>query len=244
MECNILSGQMFERPVLDIGCGDGIFASVLFAETIDTGIDPDPDELVIARELGAYEELICCGGDAIPKPDESYATVFANSVLEHISDLEPVVEEVFRVLRPGGAFYVTIPTHRFEQYTLGNLLLVALRVPKLAARWRRFFKSFWNLYNVNHPSEWKHLFEKAGFEVRHSFEYEPRSLYLLKELLMPFSVPGAVNKRLRDRWVILPLALRRVTTAPVAMLGKAMIGRWSRAERGCLLFVELRKPRA
>ena len=41
-ECEILSRQVFEPPVLDIGCGDGVFASVLFDEQVDLGIDPDP----------------------------------------------------------------------------------------------------------------------------------------------------------------------------------------------------------
>ena len=30
LECEILSRQEFVRPILDIGCGEGIFASVLF----------------------------------------------------------------------------------------------------------------------------------------------------------------------------------------------------------------------
>jgi SAM-dependent methyltransferase len=243
VECGILSERPFERPILDLGCGDGIFAAVLFAEPIETGVDPLQYELDIAATKHIYNELICCFGDAIPKPDGSYATVFSNSVLEHIPDLDPVLLEAHRILKPGGIMYVTIPTHRFERYTIGNLVLTAVGAKKLAERWRGVFKRFWNLYNVDTPDRWRERFESAGFTVESSFEYEPPSMYLLKEVLMPFSVPGAVTKKLRNRWVILPPVLRKLVTRPVAWLGKALTPRWSRSDRGCLIFMALRKVR-
>src|SRR3954449_10499221 len=79
LECTILSQQNFQEPVLDIGCGDGLFASVLFAEKIDTGIDPNAVELEHAQRLGSYRRLIQCRGDAIPVPDGAFGTVFSNS---------------------------------------------------------------------------------------------------------------------------------------------------------------------
>ena len=241
VECGILSRRSFERPILDLGCGDGIFASILFAQPIDTGVDPLQFELDIASTKGAYEELICCFGDSIPKPDSSYSTVFSNSVLEHIPDLDPVLAEVHRILRPGGMLYVTIPTHRFEHYTIGNLVLASVGASKLAAKWRAFFRRFWNLYNVEEPAAWRDRFERAGFTLEDSFEYEPPSLYFLKEALMPLSVPGAVSKKVANRWVILPRMLRRVVTRPIAWLGRALDARWSRAEKGCLVFMALRR---
>ena len=243
VECGILSRRRFERPVLDLGCGDGIFADVLFAEPIETGVDPLEFELDIARTKGVYDELLCCYGNEIPKPDGSYATVFSNSVLEHIPDLDPVLTEVNRILRPGGAFYVTIPTHRFDTRTIGSVILSTFRARKLAARWRAMFRRFWNLYNVEHPDAWRARFERAGFVVEETFEYEPTSLYLLKESLMPFSVPGAVSKRVANRWVIVPPPVRRFLMRPVVWLGNRLIPRWSRAPEGCLVFMALRKPR-
>src|SRR5687768_14968956 len=98
VECGIMRGQAFERPILDIGCGEGLFATMLFAEKIDTGIDPDGRELDRARALGAYRELIQCRGHAIPKPDGTYRTILSNSVLEHIPDLDSVLMEAHRLL--------------------------------------------------------------------------------------------------------------------------------------------------
>ena len=81
LECRILSFMPFERPILDFGCGEGLFAKMLFAEKVDTGIDPNPKEIERARELDIYLELIVCKDDRIPKPDGHYRTIFSNSVV-------------------------------------------------------------------------------------------------------------------------------------------------------------------
>ena len=39
LECEILSNQEFKYPILDLGCGEGVFANMLFDEKIDVGID-------------------------------------------------------------------------------------------------------------------------------------------------------------------------------------------------------------
>lgn len=243
LECEIFTSYPFERPVLDVGCGDGIFANILFADRVDTGIDPDQSELSIARELDIYDEVIACSGDSIPKPDGHYRTIFSNSVLEHIPDLPPVLDELSRLLHPEGQLLVTVPTHRFEHYTIGNLLLRSLRLNGVAARWQGFFKRFWNLYNVNTPETWRSMFEKAGFTLEESFEYETARLTLLKEVLMPFSAPGAIEKRLLNRWTVLPLSLRRIFIAPGVWILKRFLPE-KRGGESCLIFMRFRKAAA
>ena len=76
IECVLYTSHRLERPILDVGCGDGIFSSVLFGEHVDTGIDPDERELRIATRLNAYDELINCSGASVPKPEGTYRTIF------------------------------------------------------------------------------------------------------------------------------------------------------------------------
>ena len=241
VECMHFTAVPLHRPILDLGCGDGIFASILFAEPVDTGIDPDARELEVARGRGAYRELIECSGAAIPRPEGAYRTIFSNSVLEHIPDVEPVLREMNRLLHPEGYVYVTIPTHRFDHETIGNQVLTSLRARGLARRWRAMFRRFWNLYNIHHPDDWRAMFERAGFVIDHSFEYEPRSMYLVKEALMPVSLPGAVAKRSLNRWVVTPQWLRRILIAPALVVFRRFLPRWARSDEGCLLFVAMRK---
>ena len=58
LECQLYQSQTFQRPVLDIGCGDGLLASILFDDQIDTGIDPNASEIAVAESRKVYKELL------------------------------------------------------------------------------------------------------------------------------------------------------------------------------------------
>jgi SAM-dependent methyltransferase len=241
LECRIYSQLVFERPVLDIGCGDGIHAKVLFAEKIDTGIDPDQRELERARALDAYAELIACRGDSIPKPDGAYRTIFANSVLEHIPDLVPVLKETYRVLAPGGGFYLTVPSADFERFTVINLALEALGLKAQSARFRKFFNAFWSHHHAYSVDGWAALCRDAGFEVVEAYTFAPMRTCLLNTVLTPFALPAKLLKRATNRWTLFP-RLRRILLLPLARLAGPILRGGERAADGGLVFVSLRKP--
>ena len=241
LECRIYQKLPFVRPILDVGCGEGLFAKILFAEPIDTGIDPNSRELDRARELGAYEELIECFGDAIPKADGSYNTVFSNSVLEHIPDLEPVLREVHRLLAPEGHFYFTVPSSSFDRYNAGSQLLEGLGLRGLAGRFRGFYNNFWNHYHYYALDGWKELAVRTGFEVVDAYTYDPKRVCLLNDLLVPLSLPALVTKKATNRWTFAS-GLRRILLAPVAAAAERILDGAERAENGGLVFMSLRKP--
>lgn len=240
LEARIYQSHSFQRPILDIGCGEGLFAKVVFSEKIDTGIDPNPHELERARNLGAYEELIECKGDAINKPDGSYNTAFSNSVLEHIPDVEPVFREVHRLLARGGKFYVTVPSHRFDEYSVINQALCAAGMRGLAGKYRSFFNEFWRHYHYYTPDEWSALAQRAGFTVTEVHTYGTKSVCLLNDFLVPFSLVSFVMKKLTNRWVLFP-GLRRLVMMPVAMAGHRVLEGGDIVQDGGLVFMELTK---
>jgi hypothetical protein len=45
----------------------------------------------------------------LPVPDEAYDAVLCTQVLEHVPNPDAVIAELFRVLRPGGRLYLTVP---------------------------------------------------------------------------------------------------------------------------------------
>jgi SAM-dependent methyltransferase len=240
LEARIYRRHAFPRPILDIGCGDGIFVKAVFREKVDTGIDPDPREVSRARELGAYDELLECGGAAISKPDGHYNTVFSNSVLEHIRDIEPVLREAHRLLARGGKFYVTVPSHRFDEFSVVNQVLCALGLTSLAARFRAFFNRFWRHYHCYTPEAWSALVQRAGFTVTEIHTYGPKRICLLNDFLAPFSIISFVIKKLTDRWVLFP-GLRSILMTPIAMAGKRLLEGADVAQDGGLVFMELTK---
>jgi SAM-dependent methyltransferase len=242
----LVEGQLYravplERPILDLGCGEGLFAKMTFAETIDTGVDPDARELARARELGAYEELIECYGDRIPKPDASYKCVISNSVLEHIPQLDPVLREVYRILAPGGCFHFTVPSPNFERFNWTSTLLRGLGLLGLDARWRAFFNRFWAHYHAYDIPGWQALARRSGFVVERSHTYAPWQFCVLNTTLTPMAFPLKVVKKLTNRWTLLP-PLRRVLLAPLWWVSRRVLASADRAQDGGLVFMSLRKP--
>ncbi len=240
-ECEILSKQNFVHPVLDIGCGEGLFAQILFDEKIDVGIDPDGRELAIAADYNMYEELIKCFGDKIPKPSSSFNTIFSNSVLEHIPDIESVLKEAHRLLAANGSFYITVPTDMFDRYSIINQVLVNTGFKKTASRFRKFFNRFWKHYHYYDMAGWKNLMERNGFSVVEMKEYESKGICLLNDFQTLFSVPSLILKKMFNRWTLLP-HVRALTLTPVrALINHQSIERNIGIKNGGLIFIHLKK---
>lgn len=201
-ECEIYNKKTFERPILDIGCGEGMYAYLLFDEKIDTGIDPNARELKRAEEYGAYIELLNCFGDKIPKDDKSYKTIFSNSVLEHIPAIDDVLQEANRLLDDDGKMYVTIPTDLFDKYSVVYQLLSKVGLSALAEKFRIKFNRFWAHFHYYDQSGWQELFEKNGFVVSDVQTYAGKKICLLNDFLAPFSVISFIVKKLINRWFI------------------------------------------
>lgn len=149
---------------LDLGCGDGILTDILF-DRIGTkprlvGIDPDPLETDAARKYDFYERIHTVGGDSIPESDATFDYVISNSVLEHIPELEPVIKEVGRVLKPGGKFYYTVPCPGFHENLAGSVIPGASREAYLATLDKRLAH-----FNYLTQQDWQNLCERYGMTI-------------------------------------------------------------------------------
>src|SRR5580704_7788942 len=92
-ELKALRHCAFAPPVLEIGCGNGRFASLLF-EQVAWGIDLNPREIALCSERnGFYGRLSSMDARSLKFADGVFATVFANCVMEHIPDLARVLSE-------------------------------------------------------------------------------------------------------------------------------------------------------
>ena len=136
-----------QPSALDIGCGGGLlseeFARIGYQVT---GIDPSVASIRVAvshaRQSGYEIAYIVAPGEALPFPDASFDLVYCCDVLEHVDDLEAVIAETARVLKPGGIYiYDTLNRNFFSRFIAVTLLE---RWLKLAPRYlhdaRRFIK--------------------------------------------------------------------------------------------------------
>ncbi len=91
--------NLIGNTVLDLGSGTGAaFDQLLNYET--TAIDPDKKML----ELNTFENKILGSAEDLPFDDNSFDNVFCSFVWRNVSDTSKALEEVHRVLKPGGKF--------------------------------------------------------------------------------------------------------------------------------------------
>ncbi|MEL6620406.1 MAG: bifunctional 2-polyprenyl-6-hydroxyphenol methylase/3-demethylubiquinol 3-O-methyltransferase UbiG [Pseudomonadota bacterium] len=97
------------RDVLDLGCAGGFMAEALAERGANvTGLDPAGQAIKAARTHAAQQgyriDYRIGVGEALEFDANSFDIVVCVDVLEHVQDLDQVLEEVARVLRPGGLF--------------------------------------------------------------------------------------------------------------------------------------------
>lgn len=97
-----------QAAILDVGCGVGQVVRDLSSWGFQaSGIDVSQTSIDMAREhssaCGVYD------GKAIPFANDSFDAVGAFNVLEHVEDPVSFLDEMNRVLRPGGTMIVSSP---------------------------------------------------------------------------------------------------------------------------------------
>ena len=125
------------QRLLDVGCGPGTVTSGLaraVAPGLVTGLDAASDVLATAREHAAetgLANLEFVEGDvyALDYSGDTFDVVYANQLLQHLSDPVAALQEMRRVLRPGGllgvrdADYATMqPYQKFPEFERWNAL--------------------------------------------------------------------------------------------------------------------------
>jgi ubiquinone/menaquinone biosynthesis C-methylase UbiE len=146
-----------DQDILDLGCGEGITLERLiknFPGKNIQGIDVMPENVAICESfqlparLGNVYHLEC--------RDSSQDVVLFLEVLEHLSEPEIAIREIYRILRPGGRVLFLFPNDR--TFFLSRLITL------------RFREAF---YDPGHVRQWTisdmaHLLPSLGFQILES----------------------------------------------------------------------------
>jgi len=147
-----------ESLKLDLGCGDAKPEGYM-------GIDKEP---------GPQVDVVHDLEQGIPYPDNSADEIRANHVLEHLSNKEKIMAEVWRVLKPGGKFVFEVPSTKGEG---------AFNHPDHKSFWPKTTFAFWTQDDL--------LEGRPKFEVEKLEEIQNGDLVYVRGVLRK---PEVVNK--------------------------------------------------
>jgi SAM-dependent methyltransferase len=178
--------------VLDLGAGAGIVEAMNFRGIARKVIGVDLDPRVVNNPF--LDESFVADVAKLPIRAESCDAVLADNVLEHLEHPEEVFREAYRVLRPGGRFFIKTPNK--SHY----VALIASATPhwfhRLYNAWRgrESDDTFRTQYRANSEQALRRLAASAGFEVCGIELVEGRPEYLRK--LAAFYLFGLLYERL------------------------------------------------
>ena len=118
--CNHLFSNFPEdSKILDIGCGNGDFT----LELLRMGFDAYGIDLANCDSLKDKHRIVDLQIDKYPFSDNYFDVVFSKSVVEHMREPDYLVDEAYRVLKPGGVFICLTPSWKHcykEQFYLDH----------------------------------------------------------------------------------------------------------------------------
>jgi methionine biosynthesis protein MetW len=107
-----IASDLGGERLLDIGCGDGSFTLLLkdalkAKETVGIEIAPEAVDALAKKGLKAYQVDI--DEQPFPLGSGSFDVVYCGEIIEHLFNPDHLLEEVYRVLKPGGSCILTTP---------------------------------------------------------------------------------------------------------------------------------------
>lgn len=206
----------FKHPILDVGCGDGFVAKVTMTNRkgkIDVGIDLSKDEIKFAKKSGVYKKCIVGSVYNMPFENESFETVFSNSVVEHFPDLSQALSEMSRVLKKNGRFIITVPTPYLTKYLWGYRFFTSYKLYDFAKHYGKFFNSLFKHYNLYNHRQWEKILMKHSLKLKAHHYYHTQEMVQVHELLAYLAIPYGISKIFFKQWVVFP-AFRKIFIVP------------------------------
>lgn len=155
---------------LDVGCGDGSFGAAVKRELeADVyGVDISDEAVRKARENGIESVSLDIDEDDLPFTNDFFDAVFCGEVIEHVYSPDRLLDEIHRVLRPGGHLFLTTPN--MASWFNRISLVLGFQPVFSDISLRHAYGHFWKMEPMGHLRLFvlrslRMLLEACGFEV-------------------------------------------------------------------------------
>ena len=160
-----------KEPVLDLGCGDGRFFQLCFPRLKQVwGVDIDPRAVELARQSSVYREVHETSADRMPFEDETFQSVFSNCAMEHMDNIDRVLNEMRRVLRKNGVALFSVVTDKLVELSPLRKFLELIKANDLAKQVQNRYEEYHHLTNPFPIETWMEHITADGMMVE---EYTP-----------------------------------------------------------------------
>lgn len=108
-----------DKKMLDIGCGAGRFLRAI--ESMG-GYALGVDAFMTPLKMAKYRvrgDLVAASAELLPFREMVFDTVLSHHTLEHVPDLKQAINEIHRVLKPGGIFILSCPNSNYLLFLTG-----------------------------------------------------------------------------------------------------------------------------
>jgi len=194
-----------DKKVLEVGCGLGTDLLQFARSGANvTGVDLTPNSIELVRKRFSMESLSVdarvADAENLPFDDNSFDMVYSFGVLHHTPNTQKSIDEVYRVLKPGGQIIIMLYNKTSLHVWLGVPLYLSVRLMrrgnkngrKLTEDWIRIYDGSENpLGKAYSKSEMEKMFFK--FNNR---KYEICDSY--RRHLPPWA--NELNQKLFARW--------------------------------------------
>jgi SAM-dependent methyltransferase len=216
------------EPILDVGCGDGLFAKLAYPDAQVWGIDVNPHEVRRAQATKSYRTLVCADVCDVSLPAGFFGSAVANCSLEHVPDIERALANVRRALAPGAPFVLIVPTPRWTESLLVPKVLRSIGMGAAARAYGRGLDRVFRHEHLYDAEGWGALLARAGFAMEEVRPLVSEATSVAFDAMLPASTIAWVTKKLTGRWIAVPAV--RPATAELARRAARAAARLGRDE--------------
>lgn len=227
---------------LDLGCGNGLAGGILIraAGLSDLhGLDLKPHRSPLKY---GYKSFTTGDLAALPTPENPFDYVLSVGVLEHVPDLDSVLSNTARQMKPGARLLFTFPTKNWIHATAASRIYSAFGMTAKAQAYEEARQTWSTHFHYLNADDLQATLAGHGFadiDIRPIFHRDALFAYDLLNIqtyLMSFYVPDRLEKIL-ERRPFLRRAMRKATEKLCAYYA----GKMATPETATLNFVTCRK---